>query len=125
MDRDLVAFKSWLDAYGHAWENRNPEAAAALFNESGTYQVTPFLEPMRGRKAIFEYWSEVARTEKDIRFGFEILVVKDELYIARWSASFVRVPPGLRTRLDGIFLISLDDEGRCKSLQEWWHKQQD
>jgi SnoaL-like domain len=125
MDKDLVAFKSWLDAYGQAWENRNPEAAAALFNESGTYQVTPFLEPMRGRKAIFEYWSEVARTEKDIRFGYEILVVKDELNIARWSASFVRVPPGLQTKLDGIFLISLDEEGRCKSLQEWWHKQQD
>jgi SnoaL-like domain len=125
MDKDLVAFESWLDAYGQAWENRNPEAAAALFNESGTYQVTPFLEPMRGRKAIFEYWSEVARTEKDIRFGYEILVVKDELNIARWSASFVRVPPGLQTKLDGIFLISLDEEGRCKSLQEWWHKQQD
>jgi hypothetical protein len=125
MDKNLVAFKSWLDAYGQAWENRNPEAAAALFNESGTYQVTPFLEPMRGRKAIFEYWSEVARTEKDIRFVYEILVVKDELNIARWSASFVRVPPGLQTKLDGMFLISLDDGGRCKSLQEWWHKQQD
>jgi hypothetical protein len=125
MDNDLVAFKSWLDAYGQAWENRNPEAAAALFNESGTYQVTPFLEPMRGRKGIFEYWSEVVRTEKDVRFRYEILVVKGELNIARWSASFVRVPPGLRTKLDGIFLISLDDEGRCKSLQEWWHKQQD
>jgi hypothetical protein len=125
MDKDLVAFKLWLDAYGQAWESRNPEAAAALFNESGTYQVTPFLEPMRGRKAIFEYWSEVAQTEKGIRFGYEILAVKDELNIARWSASFVRVPPGLQTKLDGIFLISLDDEGRCKSLQEWWHKQQD
>jgi hypothetical protein len=125
MDKDLVAFKSWLDAYGQAWENRNPEAAVALFHESGTYQVTPFLEPMRGRKAIFEYWSEVARTEEGIRFRYEILAAKDELNIARWSASFVRVPPRLQTKLDGIFLISLDDEGRCKSLQEWWHKQQD
>ena len=125
MDKDLVAFKSWLDGYGQAWENRNPEAAAALFNESGSYQVTPFLEPMRGRKAIFEYWSEVARTEEGIRFRYEILAAKDELNIARWSASFVRVPPRLQTKLDGIFLISLDDEGRCKSLQEWWHKQQD
>jgi len=119
-----VAFKSWLDAYGKAWETRNPEAAAALFTENGTYQVTPFLEPMRGRKAIFEYWSEVARTEEDIRFGYVVLVANGELNIARWSASFVRVPPGLQTQLDGIFLISLDEEGRCKSLQEWWHKQQ-
>jgi hypothetical protein len=124
MSNDLVAFKSWLDAYTQAWENRNPEAATALFTDSGTYQVTPFLEPMRGRKAILEYWSEVARTEENIRFGYEILVANREFNIARWSASFVIVPPGLQTQLDGIFLISLDAEGRCKSLQEWWHKLQ-
>jgi SnoaL-like domain len=63
MNTDLDAFRSWLDAYGRAWEKRDPEAATALFTEDSTYQVTPFLEPMRGRKAIFEYWSEVARTE--------------------------------------------------------------
>jgi hypothetical protein len=124
MRNNVVAFKSWLDAYGQSWENRNPEAAAALFTENGTYQVTPFLEPICGRKAIFEYWSEVARTEESIRFGHEILVANPELNIARWSASFVIVPQGLQTQLDGIFLISLDEEGLCKSLQEWWHKQQ-
>jgi hypothetical protein len=53
MSNDVVAFKSWLDAYGQAWEN-----------------------------------------------------------------------PGLQTQLDGIFLISLDKQGRCKSLREWWHKVQ-
>ncbi len=124
MGKDVIAFKSWLDAYGQAWENRNPEAATALFTENGTYQVTPFLEPICGRKAIFDYWSEVARTEENIAFGYEILVANSELNIARWSASFVIVPPGLQTQLDGIFLISLDEQGRCKSLQEWWHKQQ-
>jgi len=124
LGKDLIAFKSWLDAYGQAWENRNPETAAALFTEDGSYQVMPFLEPMRGRKAIFEYWSEVARTEENIRFEYEILVAKSDLNIARWSASFVIVPQGLQTQLDGIFLISLDEEGRCRSLREWWHKQQ-
>jgi hypothetical protein len=79
---------------------------------------------MCGRKAIFDYWSEVARTEENIKFGYEILIANTELNIARWSASFVIDPPGLQTQLDGIFLISLDEEGRCKSLQEWWHKQQ-
>jgi SnoaL-like protein len=124
MGNDRAAFKSWLDAYGQAWENRNAEAAAALYTEDGTYQVTPFLEPLRGRKAIFEYWSEVTRTEENVRFGYEILVSNAGLSIARWSASFVIVPQGLQTKLDGIFLISLDEEGRCKSLREWWHKQQ-
>jgi uncharacterized protein (TIGR02246 family) len=125
MSVDQAAFKSWLEAYGRAWEKRDPEAAAALYAEDGTYQVTPFTEPMRGRKAIFDYWCGVARTEENVRFGYEILVVKPELNIARWWASFVIVPQGLKTKLDGIFLIALDADGRCKSLREWWHKQQD
>ncbi len=79
---------------------------------------------MRGRPAIFEYWSEVARTEENIQFGYEILAVTPEAGIARWWASFLRVPPGLQTKLDGIFLISLAADGRCQSLREWWHKDQ-
>jgi len=65
MGNDVVAFKSWLDAYGHASESRNPEAATALFAENGTYQVTPFLNPCAGEKpfsSIGQGWSERKRT---------------------------------------------------------------
>ena len=119
------AFASWLDAYGRAWTSHNPQAAADLFAVNGTYQVTPFVEPMRGRQAILDYWTHVTQTEQDIQFRFEILSVCLEQGIARWWASFLIVPPGLQTKLDGIFLISLDENGRCHSLLEWWHKLQD
>jgi uncharacterized protein (TIGR02246 family) len=119
------AFARWLDTYGRAWESRDSQAAADLFTEDGTYQVTPFVEPMRGRQAILEYWTNVAQTEQNIHFGYEILAVTPEHGIARWWASFVILPPGLQTKLDGIFLIALDENGRCHSLREWWHKQQD
>lgn len=121
---ERTAFESWLEAYGRAWRDRNPQAAAELFAENGSYQVTPFVEPMRGRPAILAYWSEVTRTEENIQFGFEVLAVTADFGIARWWASFLRVPPGLQTKLDGIFVISLDASGRCTSLREWWHKDQ-
>jgi len=121
---DNTSFRNWLDAYGRAWQERNPQAAEELYAEDGTYQVTPFLEPMRGRKAIRAYWDEVTATEKDIRFSCEILVTTEAFGIARWRASFERTPPGLQTKLDGIFLIELDASGKCTSLREWWHKQQ-
>ena len=117
-------FQSWLEAYGRAWMARNAQAAADLFARDGTYQVTPFVEPMRGRSAIFEYWVHVTETEHDVKFGHEILAVTQEVGIARWWASFLIVPQGLQTKLDGIFLITLDGDGRCKALREWWHKQQ-
>ncbi|OLB39004.1 MAG: hypothetical protein AUH11_05305 [Acidobacteria bacterium 13_2_20CM_57_17] len=122
MDRE--SFNHWLAAYGTAWTSRDPEAAASLYADNATYQVTPFDEPLRGRAAIYEYWAGVAKTEEKIQFDYEILAVTAEHGITRWRASFVRVPPGLQTKLDGIFLIVLDSAGRCQSLREWWHKQQ-
>jgi hypothetical protein len=121
---ERTSFEAWLEKYGRAWRERNPQAAADLFTDDGTYQVTPFVKPMRGRPEIFEYWSRVARTEENIQFGYEILVVIPEAGVARWWASFVIVPQGLQTKLDGIFLISLSADGRCQSLREWWHKEQ-
>lgn len=117
-------FAAWLQKYGQAWEARDAKAAAELYAEDGTYQVTPFLELMRGRAVIFEYWTNVAETEENVQFGYEVLAVTPEQGIARWWASFVRVPPGLKTKLDGIFVIALNDQGKCTGLREWWHKQQ-
>jgi len=117
-------FKAWLEAYGQAWIGRDARAAGELYAEGGTYQVTPFVEPMRGPSAILEYWSHVTATQRDIQFGYEVLAVAREMGIARWWASFVIVPQGLQTKLDGIFVISLDAGGRCLSLREWWHKEQ-
>ena len=117
-------FSAWLDKYGRAWKSRDAESAAELYSEEGTYQVTPFLEPMRGHQAILEYWTHVARTEEQVQFGYEILALTQELGIARWWASFVIAPQGHKTKLDGILVVALDDKGKCTRLREWWHKQQ-
>jgi len=116
-------FEKWLDAYGHAWETRDPQAIAELFTEEATYQETPFVEPMRGRAAIREYWmNAVVRTQQQIRFGYEILAVAGDSCIAHWWASFIRVATQARVKLDGIFLLTFTSGGLCRELREWWVK---
>ncbi len=116
-------FKSWLDAYGRAWETRDPQAAADLFTEDATYQETPFTEPMRGRAAIHEYWLRATRSQDQVRFGYEILSVAEDRGIARWWVSFAIVPAQTRMKLDGIFLVLMAEENRCNDFREWWHGQ--
>ena len=119
---DEGAFKSWLDAYGRAWETKDPEAAAGLFTEDATYHETPFDEPMRGREEIVEYWSEVPRYQDHIRFSYEILAASEG--VAHWSASFMRLPDRNPVELDGILLAKLTD-GRCSEFREWWHRREE
>ncbi len=115
------AFSSWLDAYKHAWEAEDPIAAGDIFAEDATYQEKPFDEPMRGRKAITDYWSGNVTEQNNVQFGHEVLATTDEIGIARWWASFDDHSSNAHVKLDGIFVVHLDAENRCTQLQEWWH----
>ena len=114
---------TWLRAYGQAWKSRSPQAIGELFTEDATYLETPFVKPLRGRAAIRDYWTEVVvRSQQEIQFGHEVLVLQENTGIAHWWASFVRIKSGKTTRLDGVFLLAFDSEGCCTSLREWWHR---
>ncbi len=115
------SFKSWLDAYGRAWESRDPQAATEIFAENATYQEVPFDEPMRGRDAIHDYWAKNVGEQDEVRFSYEILATTEDKGIARWWTSFVDIASKANVKLDGIFVVSFDGEDRCQVFQEWWH----
>lgn len=121
---DDESFRSWLDAYGHAWEAHDPEASAALYCEDALYFETPFDEPMRGVAAIRDYAAEAAGAQKDVTFSADVLAVSGDTGIARWTTSFTRVPSGVRVELDGIFLVKFSVDGRCREFREWWHRRE-
>ncbi len=122
---DRVALNNWLEAYGRAWETRDPEAVAQLFTPDALDRERPFTKPLRGRDAIREYWSRVvARSQAQIQFGFEIVACDENLGVARWWASFARVSSSQRIQLDGIFLLAFTGENLCCELREWWHRQE-
>jgi hypothetical protein len=118
---DSETFDSWLGAYGHAWETRDPRAAAKLFSEKATYRETPCEKLLHGREAIAEYWSRVTRGHQGVRLDHEILAVTDEMGIARWRASFDSVQSEGRVELDGISVVGMGADGLCKEFREWWH----
>ena len=58
---------SWLEAYRKAWEDKDADAAAALFDEGSTYRSNIFEEPYEGPEGVRRYWLEVTRTQEDVR----------------------------------------------------------
>lgn len=114
---------AWLDAYGRAWEGQDPDAAAGVFAEDGTYAWGPFTTPIAGREAIRAAWEYATRRQQaDVDFGYEVLGVIDERGIARWWAGMTTGPAKTRVRMEGIFLISLGDDGLCREFREWWNE---
>jgi ketosteroid isomerase-like protein len=115
---------SWLDRFGRAWETRDPEQAAQLFSDDASYQEAPFDEPLTGASEIRVHWSNLPKAREDIRFTYEILAVTQPWGIANWHGFYTQADRETHIELDGILLISLDDEGRCQDFREWSNRRE-
>jgi limonene-1,2-epoxide hydrolase len=112
---------SWVERYGQAWEQRDPDAAARLFATDARYFETPYAEPFRGPEGVRAYWAKVTADQADVSFSGEPLGMLGEFGVARWSARFRSVSSGAQIELNGVFVLEFDGEGRVTTLREWWH----
>lgn len=109
----------WIEAYRRAWEERDAEAAAALFTSDATYRSNIFEEPHQGRDGVRAYWESVTRTQTDVgvRMG-RPFVDGDRVAVEFWTNMKVE---GDDVTLPGCLLLDFDAEGRCRRLREYWH----
>jgi hypothetical protein len=115
---------NWLARYESAWETRDPDAAASLFTAGATYHEMPFDAPIAGQDGIRAYWARVTADQRDVDFQSKPIAVSGRTGVAEWRATFRLASSDATIDLDGAFVLTFDDEGRCTSLREWWHVRQ-
>ena len=111
--------RSWLDGYRRAWEERDPDAAAALFTEDASYREQPYQEAFQGRDGVREYWAGVTATQDEVRFRSGTPVVQGDRAAVEWWVTMLN--GGVEVTLAGEFLLRFADDGLCRELREYWH----
>ena len=118
-------FTPWLQAYGEAWEQGDPDAIIKLFSPDAMYFETPFVDPLVGQTALYDYWTRGAQdSQTDITFSAIPLFVSKHQGFAHWQASFTRKSTGRHVHLDGILLAQFDENLLCTEFKEWWHRKE-
>ena len=120
LTRDAVT--AWLRAYVQAWETYDPEAIGALFAEDATYAYHPFEEPVRGRLAIVASWLEAKDAPGTYEGSYEPVAIDGDLAVANGRSRYFKdaSKSDLVREYDNVFLIRFDDDGRCRSIREWY-----
>ena len=120
--------QNWLDEYGRAWVDRDPDRVVTLFSDTATYRETPFDDPMTGRHEIREYWqNNAAEAQENVAFASQVWTVRNDTAIAGWQAGLTLKASGVRVELNGIFkLVFSSEQGafQCTLLEEWWHSKE-
>jgi hypothetical protein len=111
----LETFSAWLTAFGDAWEKDDAAALGALFVVGATFQSTPFVPLVRGRRAIVAHFGELFGRWPAASFAAQVLGAGDTYGVAHWRVT------SADQALDGVLVAALDPRGRSTSLRQWWH----
>jgi uncharacterized protein (TIGR02246 family) len=117
---DRAAVQGWLDRYIRAWESNDAEEVAALFTEDAKYSYGPFREDVNGRDAIVASWFEDPDAPGSWSAEYHPVAVEGDTAIANGRSRYFEPDGSPRTEYDNIFLIRLDEEGRCVEFREWF-----
>jgi len=115
----LLAMGSWLKKFGEAWSERNPQKVLSLFSKNVKYYESVFEPPYEDLNKVLSLWKVVPLNQKDVTFNFEIITVSDDLAVANWKVTRTLLPTNQRQKIDGIFIIKLNNESLCYYFKQW------
>ena len=114
MDRDGI--RDWVDRYVEAWNTNEPRDIESLFAEGAVYLTGPFDEPWEGRDEIVERWLARPDEPGDTTFEYEVIAVDGDLGVVEGVTRY----KSTGEVFGNIWLIRLDDGGRCTRYTEYW-----
>ena len=115
----------WLERFADGWQKRDTDTLVDLFTANGAFWETPFGPPEVGSDAMRRGWEELWPYQRDMHMQAEVLAVEGDTALARWWATYTRLPERVLRELDGVLLLRFNADGRCRELIEWRHARDD
>jgi hypothetical protein len=114
---DRAAVSRWLAGYEGAWRTAGTDLLAGIFTRDASYRQFPYSEPVVGLEEIGRMWDE-ERTGPDEVFtlAIEILAVDGPTAVVRAE---VRYGDPVTQEYRDLWVMRLDDDGRCTWFEEW------
>ena len=81
--------------------------------------TNPIDSPCSNFNEIVNLWNVVADNQKDIDYKYQIVAYNDETCIINWKMTRVMTKTNTKQEIDGIFQVSLNDNGKCSFFKQW------
>jgi len=115
----LEKYENWTKDFMEAWKNLEGVTTTRLISENALYYENPIDEPCKDFEEIKELWAVVPSNQKDITYTFEIMAHNDEYALVNFKMERIFITNNEKQFIDGIFQISINDEGLCTYFKQW------
>lgn len=115
----IEKYNKWIIDFMESWKNLDWEKTLTLISKDCKYYENPIDDPCKSFEEITNLWNVVADNQKDIDYSFNIVLCDESTCIVNWQMTRFMTKTNIKQEIDGIFQISLDNEGKCKLFKQW------
>lgn len=102
-----------------SWKELDWKRTLNTLDKNVEYYENPIDKPCENFEQVTSLWNIVADNQKDIDYKFEIISFNENICIINWQMTRVMTVNNQKQEIDGIFQISLNEDGLCTYFKQW------
>ncbi len=120
MATDVERVQEWLDRYVAAWRSYDRAEIESLFAPDALYYAEPYSEPLRGPGAVADAWLDSRDPDGSWRAEYRARSGCGDAGVGSGTSSYLRKDGAVDRVYHNVFVLTFDDEGRCREYREWY-----
>ena len=119
MNELFMRYDTWIKEFMESWKELDWERTLKTLDKNVKYYENPIDAPCASFDDVINLWNVVADNQKDINYKYEIVVYDEKTCIINWQMTRTLTSNNVKQEIDGIFQISLNEEGLCTFFKQW------
>lgn len=115
----LNKYDKWTKDFMESWKELDWQRTLELLDKNVKYYENPIDAPCVSFEDVIKLWNIVGDNQKDIEYKYEIISYNKDTCIINWQMSRTMTKDNTKQEIDGIFQISLNEEGLCTFFKQW------
>lgn len=113
------SYEKWTKEFMESWKELDWQSTLKTLTQNVEYYENPIDAPCKDFNEVTNLWNVVADNQKDIDYKFEIVTYNEKTCIINWQMTRTMTSNNTKQEIDGIFQISLNEEGKCTYFKQW------
>lgn len=115
----IEKYNSWIKEFMESWKQLDWQRTLKTLDKEVKYYENPIDEPCKTFEDVINLWKVVADNQKDIDYKYEIVLCSDDTCIINFKMTRTMTVNNTKQEIDGIFQISLNEDGKCTYFKQW------
>lgn len=112
-------YDKWIREFMESWKALDYKRTLETLSKEVLYYENPIDDACKSFEDVINLWNVVADNQKDIDYKYDIIIYNDDVCIVNWQMVRIMTSNNKKQEIDGVFQISLDQNGKCIYFKQW------